>query len=336
MAFSDLTGQKSVKSRLASAVSERQSGTFMFTGPVGSGRHAFAEEFAKKIAHDNGFDATNISKQKKMEMAYNYIVSHVRYSNIYTTTNQCMDCLMGSALSALALNSGVCGSFAHSFEQLCRASGITVGSTPGTSDVICVGLPGHAANAVRLSASEGYYMVDCTAHNFMMTSYYKNPSQVTLTGAYVYGIDTTLDQVNQTQTSFSASQLAARDYCPGNSFIRIVNNAATNIDIEVFDKNNTNAKFIKYTAHPTPAIGSTCYSSAFANTTDLPLYVSSYVYFGIKVGGVLINPNNGSVQDITINGQTYRVKWQTLYYSQTGMAPRNDCLDYYNLTITRI
>ncbi|MBR3082482.1 MAG: hypothetical protein IKH06_06480 [Clostridiales bacterium] len=49
MAFSDLTGQKSVKSRLASAVSERQSGTFMFTGPVGSGRHVFAEEFAKAL-----------------------------------------------------------------------------------------------------------------------------------------------------------------------------------------------------------------------------------------------------------------------------------------------
>ena len=49
MAFSDLTGQKSVKSRLASAVSERQSGTFMFTGPIGSGRHALAEEFAKAL-----------------------------------------------------------------------------------------------------------------------------------------------------------------------------------------------------------------------------------------------------------------------------------------------
>ena len=49
MAFSDLTGQKNLKSRLASAVSERQSGTFMFTGPVGSGRHVFAEEFAKAL-----------------------------------------------------------------------------------------------------------------------------------------------------------------------------------------------------------------------------------------------------------------------------------------------
>ena len=49
MAFSDLTGQKSIKSRLASAVSEKRSGTFMFTGPIGSGRHAFAEEFAKAL-----------------------------------------------------------------------------------------------------------------------------------------------------------------------------------------------------------------------------------------------------------------------------------------------
>ena len=48
MAFSDLTGQKNIKMRLAAAIGERQSGTFMFTGPVGSGRHSFAEEFAKE------------------------------------------------------------------------------------------------------------------------------------------------------------------------------------------------------------------------------------------------------------------------------------------------
>ncbi len=57
MAFSDLTGQKSIKSRLASAVSEKRSGTFMFTGPIGSGRHAFAEEFAKALmCSDPGSD----------------------------------------------------------------------------------------------------------------------------------------------------------------------------------------------------------------------------------------------------------------------------------------
>ena len=57
MAFSDLTGQKSIKSRLASAVSEKRSGTFMFTGPIGSGRHAFAEEFAKALmCSDPGTD----------------------------------------------------------------------------------------------------------------------------------------------------------------------------------------------------------------------------------------------------------------------------------------
>lgn len=53
MAFSDLTGQKNIKMRLAAAVSERQSGTFMFTGPLGSGRHSFAEEFAKALMCEN-------------------------------------------------------------------------------------------------------------------------------------------------------------------------------------------------------------------------------------------------------------------------------------------
>ena len=53
MAFSDLKGQNGIKKRLAAALSERQSGTFMFTGPVGSGRHAFAEEFAKALMCDD-------------------------------------------------------------------------------------------------------------------------------------------------------------------------------------------------------------------------------------------------------------------------------------------
>ena len=53
MAFSDLTGQKNIKMRLAAAIGERQSGTFMFTGPVGSGRHSFAEEFAKALMCEN-------------------------------------------------------------------------------------------------------------------------------------------------------------------------------------------------------------------------------------------------------------------------------------------
>ena len=49
MAFSEITGQKNIKPRLMTAVKERQSGTFMFTGPVGSGRHTIAEEFAKAL-----------------------------------------------------------------------------------------------------------------------------------------------------------------------------------------------------------------------------------------------------------------------------------------------
>ena len=53
MAFSDLVGQNGIKKTLAAAVSERQSGTFMFEGPLGSGRHVFAEEFAKALMCDD-------------------------------------------------------------------------------------------------------------------------------------------------------------------------------------------------------------------------------------------------------------------------------------------
>ena len=55
---------------------------------------------------------------------------------------------------------------------------------------------------------------------------------------------------------------------------------------------------------------------------------------GVKVGGVNINMN-GTVQNVTINGQTYKVQFRTLNYAQTGMTPKSAYTDYYYLTITK-
>ena len=49
MSFNSLIGQKELKALLASEASCRHSGSFMFTGEAGSGKHLFAEEFAKAL-----------------------------------------------------------------------------------------------------------------------------------------------------------------------------------------------------------------------------------------------------------------------------------------------
>ena len=262
-------------------------------------------------------------------MVYNYIKTHSRYSYILNSDGDKMVHLGGSPLGILAFHSGVCGGLSYAFEYLCRASGIPVADSAAQSNILCVSFPGHVGNAVRMSPNEGFYIVDCTASNFMKTSGYENS---VFSNAFIYGVNTV--NRNPSTIPFSYSNLNNADFCPGNSFFKIVNNASTDINIEVYDKNNTSAKYINYTAHPTTAVGTICKPAKFNVTTNQSLYVSSYIYFGIKVGGVNIK-TDGTVQQVTINGQTYNVQFRTLNYAQTGMTPQSAYSDYYSLTITK-
>ena len=57
MAFSSITGQKQIKIRLAAEAQRRGSGTYMLTGPEGTGKRLLAEEFAKALmCSDSGPD----------------------------------------------------------------------------------------------------------------------------------------------------------------------------------------------------------------------------------------------------------------------------------------
>ena len=49
MAFSAITGQKQIKIRLAAEAQRRGSGTYMLSGPEGTGKRLLAEEFAKAL-----------------------------------------------------------------------------------------------------------------------------------------------------------------------------------------------------------------------------------------------------------------------------------------------
>ena len=49
MAFSNITGQKQIKLRLAAEAQRRGSGAYMLSGPVGMGKRLIAEEFAKAL-----------------------------------------------------------------------------------------------------------------------------------------------------------------------------------------------------------------------------------------------------------------------------------------------
>ncbi len=286
-------------------------------------------EFAKKIAKENGFDSAKISKQNKLIMIYNYLVSNLRYSALRTSKDEVMESIMGSSLSALALNSGVCGAHAHAFEQLCKASGLKVGNTIQDSEVVCIGLPGHAANAVRMSSNEGYYMVDVSAHKFM-TAVDRNTNAV-IECAYLYGNKPASDTV--IDYTFSKKNLINKDFCEGNSFVTIQSDVSTPLKIEICDPNNAANKFISYTATGNTVTGNTYRTSEFANTNSLPLYVSSYSYLSLKIGGVSVKTEKN--QTVTINGVKYKVDFETLTYAKTNLPAASAYKDYYRLTIKK-
>ena len=53
MAFSNITGQKQIKLRLAAEAQRRGSGAYMLSGPEGMGKRLIAEEFAKALMCGN-------------------------------------------------------------------------------------------------------------------------------------------------------------------------------------------------------------------------------------------------------------------------------------------
>ena len=314
--------------------SASMNGKLRFLNAISPSRYAkkLGYEYAKKIAATYGFDKTNISKQVKLEMIYDYMMSHLRYSRLSDSENNIMSTMCGGSLSTLALNSGVCGGFAHSFEQLCRASGFTVTDNPTTSEVVCVGSPGHAQNAVRLSASEGYYIVDCTKRadiTFMRKKGYEN---VQFTTMYSYGVSSISSEV--INVPFSASMLSNNDFASGNSFMKVINNAGNGLKVEVLDKNNTNNRFINFNAYTKPAVGATCKLSQIAIQNPLPQFISSYSYFKIRIGGTDVNLTQNP-QTVTVNGRQYTVRLETKDFGN-GQPQVCSCPNYYQLTITPV
>ena len=217
--------------------------------------------------------------------------------------------------------------------MLCRASGFTITDNPSASEVVCVGVPGHALNAVRLSASEGYYIIDCVAKRddpvFMRTKGYEN---VQFSNMYCYGTSTTLNQVDSNAVPFSASMLSDNQFRGCNSFVKVINNAGGNLKVEVYDTNNTSCKFINYNAVIKPAVGSTCTLSQIANQSTLPQYLSGSCYFAVRIGGEVLDLSQ-KTQTVTSGGKTYNVAFETRNF---GSGQKQVCAnsDYYYLSIT--
>ena len=294
-------------------------------------------QYAINIAKENKFTATNITKQEKLEMIYNYITSHVRYSAFNDSLGNGMGYLSNSLIAPLAMNSGVCVAHAAAFEALCRASGFKVETDPEKSEVVCVRYPGHCVNAVRLSPSEGYYIVDCTYYDvndrrpvFMDATFYKNTQFVSM---FSYTRNFKESQIESNSKPFDVAKLSNNRFQSCNSYFRIENKVVDGPKVEVYDANKPSCKYISYTSHRTPSVGGTCNVSRFAYHDVISQFISSNRYFVIKIGGQVIQQNNNP-QPITVDGKKYMVRFAVKNFDSTQPQVCSNS-NYYYLSITR-
>ena len=220
--------------------------------------YLYAEEAVNKLGIKNDKRLNNL---QKMEKIANFISTNTMYSALYTynaDSTKCrrMDNLTGSAMSVIGFHSGVCGGFAHAFEDLCRAA-IGHDIVDKNQDIICIGVPGHALNGVRLEHSdgnEGYYVVDNTAHVFMqgvgkgVGEYGDKDSDFSYTG-YIYGVNGSIAESDATNHDV----YIAKDpdlYYKGISYVYLRDETKDALHITMGDKNDKNNNFIDFDSYP--------------------------------------------------------------------------------------
>ena len=130
--------------------------------------------YAKEVIEKYNLDDPSLNNMQKMEKITNFIRANTRYSVLYTynedqSKSKRMNGLKNSPASAIGFHSGVCGGLAYEFDMLSR---ISIGGETADAyrDLLCVWLPGHVVNAVRVDHSDdnkGYYVVDNTLTVFM-------------------------------------------------------------------------------------------------------------------------------------------------------------------------
>lgn len=229
----------------------------------------------------NSIIPSNTSDIEKMQIIYNYVLSTVRYSKIFSGTNDnCLNNTHQKALGGLMCYSGVCASEADTIYYLGKAAGL---------DVKTLGVPGHRLNLFSPSGTSLYYYIDITANTFC-------------SGYSLYGSDSELSNTKVTATDGSICQIASNHY-GSTILVQIKNNKNTNFNISLTDANNSSKNFCKYLAVSPTSNNTPMYLSNLPLNNNREFYLYDNKYYNLK-----ITQNSTTVFSLNYalnNGDTY-------------------------------
>lgn len=211
----------------------------------------------------NSIIPANTSDIEKMQIIYNYVLSTVRYSKIFSGTNDASNCLNNThqkALGALMCYSGVCASEADTIYYLGKAAGL---------DVKTLSVPGHRLNLFSPSDTTLYYYVDITANTFC-------------SGYSLYGSDSELSKTEVTARDGSICQIAS-NYYGKTILVQIKNNENTNFNISLTDANNSSKNFCDYLATSPTSDYTPMYLSNLPLNNNREFYLYDNKYYNLKI-----------------------------------------------------
>ena len=222
-------------------------GRLEFLNELGQSRYEYivAQMYAEEITKKYGFDDPALSKVQKMEKITNFIRANTRYSLLYTYNASPekatkLENLKNSPTSAIAFHSAVCGGLAYEFDILSR---ISIGDETATRDrdLLCVWLPGHVVNAVRVEHTDdnkGYYVVDNTMAVFMQCAGDAASHFDEVLDTYLYDYKAYYsDEHNEIEVIKDPAM-----FCEGISFVFLHDETEGALHIEMCEKNTNGAE----------------------------------------------------------------------------------------------
>ena len=267
-------------------------GRLEFLDALGQSQYEYVvgQMYAKEVVKKYGFDDPTLNNLQKMEKITNFIRTNTRYSVLYTynedpAKSKRLAGLMNSPTAAIGFHSAVCGGMAYEFDMLSRVS---IGDEISTKDrdLLCIWLPGHVANAVRIRHSDdntGYYIVDNTTTVFMQCEGDANGRYDKIQDTYVYDYRAYHSDEHNDVEIVSDPKM----FCDGFSYVFLHDETKGALHIEMCERDSNGAKdyidFISYEESAPETYLEQIPFTKCPTISGLNLYIDPFRYYDMKI-----------------------------------------------------
>ena len=207
---------------------------------------------------------------EKMQILYNYIVTHVRYGEMFSGSSSAeldpLNNIHQKAFGALFCNSGVCASKADALYYLGKAAGL---------EIRTINVPKHRLNVFSPAGSNKYYYVD--------------PTQFKFCWGYSFPMNWYTELATDKYQAREEGKICdiAEGFYGKTILVRVIDNNNTStktstFNVKISDEKNLSKVFCNYSTAKVYDYGSNPLTNILSNK-DVELYMYDNKYYQLKI-----------------------------------------------------